>query len=301
MRYFTIDDLPDLDECVMSALNLYKSEKVPELALPSFKRPLVVGSGNAAVTGRILFKKNDAVFATESTYEETLGRTPTIDGAILISASGSKSSVGIAQTLQEKNVETVLLTNTPQSEASTYVNHVFVFPKNREPYTYNVSTYLGMILSKTNEDPAVIEKHLIEKVMPALRDDLSYYTALTFIVPPHLDAIRKMLRVKCAELFGPKITARAYTPEEAWHSKTVVQSDTELFVPFGDEKAEFGVKNVMPIPLPENADYGAMMAVSYFVIGRIQSAHPPYFKENIAEYVKKTSEHFGKEIPPIVE
>jgi len=301
MRYFTVDDLPDLDECVMAALHLYKKEKPPKLVMPPFKRPLVVGSGNAAVTGRILFSQSDATFATESTYQEVLERSPSIDGAVIIAASGSKSSVGIAQFLAEKKIKTVLLTNTKDSEASVYTDEVMVFPKNREPYTYNISTYLGMILAKTGEDPAMIEDHLTNVVIPLLSQNLSYYDAFFFVVPAHVDAIRKMIRVKFAELFGSKVIARAYTPKEAWHSKTVVLSEKEFFIVFGSENAAFGTKNQLSIPLPENAGYGAMMAIAYFVIGRIQAAHPPYFKENIAEYVKKTSEHFGKEIPPIVE
>jgi len=44
-----------------------------------------------------------------------------------------------------------------------------------------------------------------------------------------------------------------------------------------------------------------MMAVSYYIIGKIQKAHPPYFKDNIVEYVKKASEAFGHEIKAIVE
>ena len=50
----------------------------------------LVGSVNAAATGRILLEKADAVFANESTYEAKLASIRGIDGATLISASGKE-------------------------------------------------------------------------------------------------------------------------------------------------------------------------------------------------------------------
>ena len=73
-----------LDECVLSALQLFIAEGIPELHLGSYDRPLVVGSGNAAATGRIIMEGSDAVFADEGTYRDNLD---IVDGAILISAS----------------------------------------------------------------------------------------------------------------------------------------------------------------------------------------------------------------------
>ena len=56
----------DLDECVINALNLFIDEGLSKLHLGNFKRPLVLGSGNAAATGRILFEGVDAVEADDA-------------------------------------------------------------------------------------------------------------------------------------------------------------------------------------------------------------------------------------------
>jgi len=48
-------------------------------------------------------------------------------------------------------------------------------------------------------------------------------------------------------------------------------------------------------------DYGAMLAVSYFVVGNIQKANPPYFKNGIEAYVATASKIFGQTLTPIVE
>ena len=63
--------LPYLDKVVIDALNLFKKSKLPKLNL-KYKRPLVLGSGNAAVTGRIIFADKDAIFADEGNYKQKL-------------------------------------------------------------------------------------------------------------------------------------------------------------------------------------------------------------------------------------
>ena len=50
-----------------------------------------------------------------------------------------------------------------------------------------------------------------------------------------------------------------------------------------------------------DADYVAMMAIGYVVIGNIQKQFPPYYKERIETYCKETSEMFGSLISPIVD
>jgi len=62
MRAFDEDHLPDLDVAVLGALELFSQESMPELNLDMFKRPLVVGSVNAAAVGRILFETHNPSF-----------------------------------------------------------------------------------------------------------------------------------------------------------------------------------------------------------------------------------------------
>jgi len=291
-------DLMDLDECVMSALDLFIESKLPKLQLGSYKRPLVVGSGNAAVTGRILFEGKPAVFADESTYKTKL-KAAKPDGAILISASGSKHAPIIAKDLNKRRIETRLLTCNPNAPAARFVDKTFVFPKQSEPYTYNTSTYLSMILAHTKEDPKQIKEH-IRRVQRRVSKDIGSYNAYFLIVPSKFDALRKMFATKFDELFGPMVNGRIFTPEQTKHAKTIVQSDKELFISFGYENKVWGMSR-LNISLPKNADFGALMAIGYFVIGKIQKNKPQYFKRNIERYARKASELFGSRIEPVVE
>lgn len=304
LKNFDIRSLPDLDVVTLGALELLGGTTLPQVDFAQFKRPLVVGSGNAAVTGKLLFSEVDAVFGDESSYKEKLDSIDTIDGAVLISASGSKHAVGIAEELAKRSVPTILLTNNRDAPAKSVVGgtRTFVFPKNREPYTYNTSTYMGMLLSMTGEDPEAIHDFILNDVQNTLPKDLGTYDAYYLTVPDHFTLVREMFVTKFDELFGPRLMGRIFTLEQTKHAKTVIPMEKELFISFGEKNTDFGLRqNRLTIPLPERANYVAMMAIGYYVIGQIQKAKPAYFKGRVVEYCREISEVFGKEITPIVE
>jgi len=301
LKKFGIEDLPNLDVCVLGALELFAEMGLPSLELGNYKRPLVLGSGNAEVTGRIIFEGSDAVFANESTYEEKLKAVQSIDGAILISASGGKHAIGIAKRLKKSGIECRLLTCNQEAPAKEYIDsdNVFVFPKNREPYTYNTSTYMGMILAGTKENPKDIQDYIEKNVDNTISDDIGKYDGYYMMLPAKFDSTRGLFTTKFVELFGRKVGRDVFTDEQSKHATTVVPSN-ELFIEFGD--TDIHMKgNILQIPLPKNAKNGAMMAIAYYVIGKIQAQKPPYFKQNIKEYCKGASELYNQKINPIVE
>lgn len=306
LNTFTLANIPDLDVAVLGALELFKKENLPKIKLDMCKRPLVVGSGNAEATGKIIFQDFDAIFASESNFEDKLKAIKTIDGVILVSASGEKHAPIIAKTAKKYNKHVTLITNSRDSSAGKELDHKheydeYIFPKNREPYTYNTSTYLGMILGYTGEDPSGIYQFIQKNIHSLSFPDLGEYDKFYLIVPPQLSGIIRMLQVKFIELFGRQVARDVETSEYVPHATTVVPSE-ELFISFGYENKTWGEpKNRLNIPLPEKASYGALMAISYYIVGQIQKQHPPFFKENIALYTKQISTVFGHTITPIVE
>jgi hypothetical protein len=290
--------LPYLDKVVIDALNLFKKSKLPKLNL-KYKRPLVLGSGNAAVTGKIIFADKDAIFADEGNYKQKLKAIKNIDGAILLSASGGKHAPIIAKDLKKRKIETVLITNNPNAEANQFVKKSFFYPKNTEPYTYNTSTYMGMILGKTKESPQKI-LNLIKKTKTP--KNLKKFNAFYIIVPTEFDNVRELFQTKFDELFGPIINGRVFTIEQTKHAKTVVPSDKEFFIGLGYNNKLFGKKqNRLNVTLPKSAGPATVMALGYYIIGQIQKQHPNYFKNNITNYTKQTSKMFKSTIKPIVE
>jgi hypothetical protein len=293
--------LIDLDRCVINALELFADPKtsLPRPDFRRFVRPLVVGSGNAAATGRIMFADTDAVFADESTYKTTLDVVQNIDAVVIVSASGGKHAPIIAEFLRSrgKTIPILLLTCNKKAEAKKDVDEMIEFPWNPEPYTYNTSTYMGMILSKTREDPKAILEHIRKAVDPAVREfgtSIGSYDAYFLLVPEPLDLIRPMLSTKFVELFGRRVARDVFTKSQAMHATTLVSCDTELFLSFGVENDWWGEpQRRLHIPLPSNAGHAAIMAVAYYVIGRIQAQKFPFFKTNVAAYCQDAEKWFG--------
>lgn len=299
MRNFGADNLPDLDVCVLAALELFSEVKIPQIKIDC-PGPLVIGSGNAAATGKVLFSGTEAVFADESDFEQKLNRAKKIKEVVLISASGGKHAPTIATKVKKYKKRLTLITNNEKALSGKFADEICTFPKNREPYTYNVSTYLGMILSKTKEDPQKILQFISRKVGSLKLPDFSKYDKYYLLVPEEFKEIIRMLNVKFMELFGRRIARDIETFEYAQHSTTVVPSEKELFISFGKRNKIWG-KERLYVPLPKDADYGAMMAVGYYLIGRIQKEQPAWFKKNIVEYTKKASKIFKQEIKLIVD
>src|SRR3990167_2977967 len=93
LNTFDLDNVPDLDIATLGALELFEGTALPAVDFSQFKRPIVIGSLNAAITGEIFFDGQDVVFADESDFEAKIDAIPEIDGAVLFSASGSKHAV----------------------------------------------------------------------------------------------------------------------------------------------------------------------------------------------------------------
>jgi ribonucleotide monophosphatase NagD (HAD superfamily) len=300
MENFGLKNIPSLDVCVLGALELLSSKKIPKINM-QFKRPLVAGSGNAEATGRIIFRNIDAVFASESDYENKLRHIKNIDGVVVVSASGEKHAPIIAKTSKKYKKKVILITNNENADAKRYSNETFVLPKQKEPYTYNTSTYMGMILGFTKENPSKIYDYIKDKIEKINFKKLKNFEKFYVVVPTEFSEIKRMVQVKFIELFGRKVARDVETSEYVKHATTVVPSK-ELFIVFhnSEKKAKKYSDNQINIPLPKNSKYGSMMAISYYVMGKIQNSREQWFKKNISNYTKKASKIFGQDIEPIV-
>ena len=282
----------DLDECVINALHFLVNEKLPKIKIKRYKQILAVGSENAYITAKILFP--DAIFANESNFHEKLKKMHRGDLCVLVSASGGKHAPMIAKDAKRKGMHVLLITNNSDALAKPFAHDVLVFDKIEEPYTYNVSTYLGMMLSRTNEKPMDILKFL-KGIRDKIPQDLANYDSFFFIIPEQFEVMKDMITTKFDELFGSKVSARVFTFEQAKHAKTVVPNEKELFISLGVTNNLFG-RNRLNFDIPKNANYVFFMALAYFIVGYIQKQNPPYFRENIERYAEETSRVFGQKI-----
>ncbi len=285
-----MDEIVNLDDHVFSVLDFFINNPPPDFNVGDYNFPFVVGSGNAYNTGTILFSEKAAIFADESNFKEIIDaykepiNTGLIKQSVVISASGGKDSVWELELSKQKGLLTTLLTTKGSSDAAKVADKTIVYKSIAEPYTYNTSTYMGMILSSTHEDPSEIKKYLEELSIP---QNFAEYDSYSFVLPDKFMPICPMIEIKKSELFGPKLSLRAFSQGHARHAKFVVRDEKELVISIGKKNEYFGVEgsrwDIFP---PENFNFAGIMALTYYLVGKIQSSKPEYFKENIKNYVE---------------
>ena len=278
----------NLDESVVRALDFFSKNQPPKLDLQKLNFPFVIGSGNAYNTGMILFSSKAAVFADESnfrplieSYDQVI-KKGIIKDAVIISASGEKDSVREIELAKKHRLKTTLLTCDPGSSAAKIADKTFVYRKIAEPYTYNVSTYLGMILSSTREDPKKILSFLSRIRMPK---NFNVYQSYSFILPDNFVNICSMLDIKKSELFGPYVSIRAFSQGQARHAKFIHRSEKELVISIDGKNKFFGHPNHRwNIKFPTASSFATILSLTYYLIGKIQATKSPYFKKNIGAF-----------------
>ncbi len=292
----------NLDQATINALKFLQKNPPKKINLKKLKFPFVIGSGNAYNTAKILFSKNPAIIASESDFKNIITNYKKLikkglsKEAVIISASGEKDSVWETKLAKKHGLQTILLTCSKNSSAGKVADKIHVFNKIDEPYTYNVSTYLSMIIANTSEDPEYILKQLKKIKLPKNFKD---YSAYSFILPNKYSSIAPMLEIKQRELFGPKLNIKAFSQGEARHAKYVIPWKKELVITIGEKNNHFGDKdNRLDISLAKNHDFAYILSLTYYLIGKIQEAKPDYFKKNIENYCQDYGpKAYGKDKP----
>lgn len=295
------NNLPNLDESVLAALDFFSQKRPVPFKPAAFDFPIVVGSGNAYNTGVAIFSGQAAIIADESNLTEVLSRykklikNKTIRQAVIISASGEKDSVWEIAAAKRAGLKTYLMTCNEWSAGAKLADKVIPYRKLPEPYTYNVSTYLGMILSATNEDPRAIRAFLKRIKVPK---NFFRYQAYAFLLPDDQASIAPMLEKKRNELFGSWLSIRTFSYGEARHAEFVNEREKELVISLGSNRYFGCPSSRWEIKLPKKYGAALIMALGYYLIGRIQSAKPQYFKSNIRRYCLETGpKPYGQKKP----
>lgn len=299
-------NIPSLNESLISALIFFKKEKQDFPKRPFKGLFFVVGSGNAYNIAKLIFDNQSVIFASESNFKKLVNdykdiiNKKLISEVVVISASGEKDSIWEIKLANSLSLKTTLFTCNADSSAANLADQVFVFKKIPEPYTYNISTYLGMLLAKENVKTESILKFIKTLSFPK---KFANYKAYTFVLPNELEPLAAMIEIKGHELFGPRLSLRAFSHGQARHAKFVIPFKHELVISLGENKY-FGLKgNRWEIKNKKNFSPSLALALTYFIIGKIQESKPNYFKNNIENYCSSGQLAYGqkKAFPLIVE
>lgn len=293
-------NLPTLDAIVLDTLDFYENqENLPMLDVEKFHFPLVLGSGNAIETGKIVFRKNPALFASESDASDKIA-LEAVKEVVIISASGEKHAPILTQSAKEAHKKTFLISSKVGSTASKIADESLIFPKIPEPYTYNTSTYFGWIYGSEmgKYQPKSVKNFIENEIEKILKNfDFSQYKAFFVLIPNEFALLKNMIETKFIELFGRQIPRDIATFDQFKHAMSVVPTEGELFIVFGNSEKKIFGENQLDLPIFDRENYGPMMMISYFVVGKIQVNLPDFFRENIANYCEKSEYN----ITPMVE
>ncbi len=281
--------IPNLNQTVLEALEFFSKNPPVEFKLPKKQLILAVGSVNALSTAKILLNNQASIFADESNLKEVLKiykpliKKKIINQALVISASGEKDAVWEIKAIKKLGLKTMLLTCNPEASSIKLADKHQVFKKITEPYSYNFSTYLSMILGFYKEDPKKIET-FIKKIKVA--KNLSNFKYFTFILPDKYRAIADMIKVKDDELFATKSSLRAFSYGQARHAKFIYQDKDEMVISFGENKYFGHPRNRWEINLNDKDNFALTLSLAYYLVGLIQELRPDYFKKSLKDYCK---------------
>jgi hypothetical protein len=155
---------------------------------------------------------------------------------------------------------------------------------------------MGMILATTKENPKEIKDAINSLQFPS---NFGSYKGYSFVLPDKYLNICPMLDIKKSEMFGSNLSLRAFSQGHARHAKFVVRSKDELVISINNENEQYGdPESRWNISVPENLSFAGIMAITYYIIGKIQGSEPPYFQENIENYVNDYGpKAYGKNEP----
>lgn len=296
MSTFSADNPPTLDIAVLAALQHIGQLQKAGLSSPCLNfdgaaRIIGVGSGNGGNTVAILVNPADSNAADESDLADRLA-IGSYSHAIVVSASGEKDAPDVIVQLQAKGIVVELLTCDPQSTGAKLADKVTTFPLGREPISYNVLTYLSMVMANTFEQAEDILKYL-DKISPLIKaEDFAGRAGFTFIIPARFKIIKDMLAIKFNELFEHHLGFYACTGAFATrHIVSLVQNHKAMYVNLDPDFDLSVLKLKCPhknIPLPPDCDWGLAYAASYWLVGLIQRANEPWFAQSVVDYCAET-------------
>lgn len=187
-----------LDYYVTETLNNLDKWTYPDVDIKPDDTNIFLGSGSAACVAQLFTYKLGGLALNASDYKGYFQRSIKKDFATvnIISASGGKDTIAMAEFLNEMGIKPNLITCNDDAPAKLLVNKSFVFPSFIEPPTYNTSTYASMIYWLFNENLDEIKKTISQLQVPNLRK----YKYIFFLAADKYAIIGDMAERKAAEV-----------------------------------------------------------------------------------------------------
>jgi len=192
-----LKNIKTLDFYVLRAIEHLEGLRLPEIKIEINDKNIFLGSGSAACLAELFTKRFGGFSRNVNNYKRFFKKADNknIGSTYIISASGGKDAVKMADFLVKAGLETTLITCNEEAPAKKLSEKTIVFPALQEPPTYNVSTYSSMIYWLFGENINKIKKILRQLKIPNLRK----YKYIFFLAADEYDVIAKMASRKVAE------------------------------------------------------------------------------------------------------
>lgn len=265
-----------LDKYVLKTLDNLANWKMPKLDIkPGFN--LYMGSGNAFQTAKIYANHFGGVAADTTYYPKFAKLKDRFDEIIVISASGGKDGLKMAEMFKG----CTLLTCAKNPPAAPFAKKIYTFPSMEEPPSYNISTYSSMIHAlNPKEDLSKIRKYIESIKAP----DLKKYSFIPVVSANENEPVAQMCATKIRETIGLGSVGKSMA--EGMHGWFLHERNDEAALCLN--LPEFAPsKNKININYPSNL---GLMLSAYYLIGKSQT---DALSQEILDNYKKVSAAVG--------
>lgn len=247
-----------LDRYVTKTLESLEGWAIPEVPLGKGLN-LFMGSGNASQVAGIFANHFGGFAANAAGYRRFAGYAGRFDEKVIISASGGKDAVGMAEAFKK---DCILLTCAENPPAAEFAREVIVFPSFKEPPSYNVSTYASMFRAlEPEEDVSKIGEYIGSLEVPGL----GRQSFIPVIAGDGDEALAQMCATKIRETLGVGSVGKGVS--EAAHGWFLHDRPEELALCLNLAQFE-PAKKRLHINYP--SALGLMLSV-YYLIGKNQT------------------------------
>ncbi len=247
-----------VDRYVLKTLDCLKEWKLPKVPVKKGFN-LFVGSGNAFQTAKIYAGRFGGVAVDATQYSHFSKCRERFGDVIIISASGGKAAVGMAEAFRD---DCILLTSSSNPPAGSLTKKTVVFPALREPPTYNTSTYASMIHALDPDENVDNIRRFIEGMKVP---DLSGYPFMPVVSSDSNEPIAHMCATKIRETLGVGSIGKGMS--EAVHGWFFHERKNEIVMCLNTGKFPLS-GNAYRIDYPSNL---GLMLASYYVVGKSQT------------------------------
>lgn len=247
-----------LDRCVVNTLESLEGWEMPEIPI---KRGLnlFMGSGNASQVAGIFANHFGGVAVNAAGYGRFAGYAGRFDEKVIVSASGGKDAVGMAEAFRG---DCVLLTCAENPPAAEFARDVVVFPYLKEPPSYNVSTYASMFHAL---EPGEEVSRIMEYIRGLEVPELGRQSFIPVVAGDGSEALAQMCATKIRETLGIGSVGKGVS--EAAHGWFLHNRPGELALCLNLAQFE-PAENRLHINYPSLL---GLMLSAYYIIGKSQT------------------------------